>query len=544
MAVISKLSVGITANTGGFTSGLKKAGSAVTGFASSAIKGFANIAKAGAASFLAAGAAILFFTIRAAKAIDETAKLSKQIGITTESLTAYGLAAELAGVDNATFTSSLQKFSRSIGEAKIGAGTGASALKKLGIEQKDLAGLNTDQSLNLVADALKGVTDQNKRAAIASEIFGRSGVKLLPLLSNGAAGLAEFRKEADRLGISLSKADSAKVEGAVDAFTILGKSLTGIFNKLAVEFAPIVTEISKVITNGFVFIRKTVVPIFIDFVKSALITLFEFLKIGVPIMISFGKAVFDVISGVAQFMFKAFKDIGTVIFDFVNDIGFGGDHVEGFAEKVQNAITFVRFVFKELGTVVDTILQSIISGISDTLLAILKFAKAIPLLGGALKKLEEVLGTDTESFLKELSEGSSAIIDENTDNLAKNFDKFSKKIKQENKKIAKDSSTIFDKLINTIKDFKAPELGFGGLGGAGAGAIPSVETTTKPADLKALQRGSVEAFKVIQNRGRSLDIENKQLDVQEETRDAVKASKLVQEQLLAKTEQTIILTAV
>ncbi|MEK0338189.1 MAG: hypothetical protein QQN41_12215, partial [Nitrosopumilus sp.] len=215
-----------------------------------------------------------------------------------------------------------------------------------------------------------------------------------------------------------------------------------------------------------------------------------------------------------------------------------------FADKVQNAITFVRFVFKELGTVVDTILQSIISGISDTLLAILKFAKAIPLLGGALKKLEEVLGTDTESFLKELSEGSSAIIDENTDNLAKNFDKFSKKIKQENKKIAKDSSTIFDKLINTIKDFKAPELGFGGLGGAGAGAIPSVETTTKPADLKALQRGSVEAFKVIQNRGRSLDIENKQLDVQEETRDAVKASKLVQEQLLAKTEQTIILTAV
>ncbi len=501
MAVISKLSVAITANTKAFIGGLKGAASKLGGFVKGAISKIGQFAKFLAVGFLAATAALIFFTRRAAKGIDVIAKLSKQLGFSTENLAAYGLAAELAGVDNATFNKSLQKFNRTLGEAKLGTGEGATAFKQLGLSMRDVEKLSPDAALNLVANRLAGVEDKAIQAALASDLFGRSGVKLLPLLSNGAKGLAQFRAEADRLGISINKVDSQKVEDSLDALTIVGKSITGIFNKLAVEFAPIVTAIAEQVTNAFVFMRQKALPVFIGFVKSTLKAALTFLKTAIPIFVNFSKLIIDVFFGVVDVISDVFNFIFGIFSDFLGDTEKTGEAAETMSTKIQKTINFLRLVFKNLGAIVRTISSQIIASIAFALKKVIGFIKKIPLIGKAFKGIEKFFDVDSEEFFKGLEKAANANVDEGIEKIGDRIAKAQKKITKENENLAKGVTKFIQPLINlldNIPDIKIP-------GFKAPGETPAaMAAATQNRELKAVSATSVEAFKIL-NRNRKGD---------------------------------------
>lgn len=531
MAVISKLSVGIFADTKPFAKSMNAAAKSVKKFKSgfggvgkgiSAVGGaflkvgkliagagiaFAKFAASGA---LVAAAGIAFFTRQALKSIDATAKLAKQTGFATESLAAYGLAAELAGVDNATFEKSLQKFNRTLGEAKLGLGEGATAFKQLGLSQKEVSKLSPDDALKLVANRLSKVEDKAIQAALAQDLFGRAGVKLIPLLSKGAAGLNQFQAEAVRLGIAVSAVDSAKVEAANDAFTLMGKSVKGVFNTIAVAVAPTLQAFATAATNAFVSFRQNTLPIIFNFIKNAVKGFRSFLKIALPILINFGKGIFDVFTAIGDIFSIAFEAIGTILGFFISDIGKGGGEVETFAERIKTAMTFIRFVFKNFKTFVDTAMQSVIKSITNVILALFRLAKRIPGVASAFKGL----GIDSlENIIKEVNEGSGAIIEENTDKLTKDFVKFQKKSRKEIKKTTQAGLKFFDQLVGFA------EIGFEGLKLDPIEFDPIEVQAVKPQELKSLQKGSVEAFKALNKTGKDEFADQKKLVKQGEKRE-------------------------
>ncbi|OZB14331.1 MAG: hypothetical protein B7X58_08110, partial [Marinobacter sp. 34-60-7] len=81
-----------------------------------------------------------------------------------------------------------------------------------------------------IADRFSEMEDGSAKTALAVEIFGRAGAKLIPLLNSGSSGLSDMASEARRLGISFGEDAAKAAEEFNDNLTRLGKPLQGIGN--------------------------------------------------------------------------------------------------------------------------------------------------------------------------------------------------------------------------------------------------------------------------------------------------------------------------
>ena len=77
------------------------------------------------------------------------------------------------------------------------------AFGELGLSYDDLAGKSQEEVFEITIQALQGMEDETKRAAIANDLLGRSGQELAPLLNAGADSVDELKKQAHELGLVL-----------------------------------------------------------------------------------------------------------------------------------------------------------------------------------------------------------------------------------------------------------------------------------------------------------------------------------------------------
>ena len=249
MAFIGSLMTLVKANTSNYDRNMKRSGKNTARFGKQIKAAGTASAKFGLAIGTGVAIALTIYTVRAFKAIDATAKLARELGIGTATLTGYHLAAGLSGVSNELLNKSLEKMAKIVGEARLGVSTGTLALRDFGIELKDLEGLTTQGVFEKFTDEIAKIPDPMERAAKASLIFGRAGIKLLNFLSLGSEGLAKVKKELDEMGISFNEIDAAKVEAANDAILKMTTISDGLGNTLAIAVAPHVEAIANKMTD-------------------------------------------------------------------------------------------------------------------------------------------------------------------------------------------------------------------------------------------------------------------------------------------------------
>ena len=257
MPRVAKLSADLFANTSRFESGMKRA--------KLSFKGFSKTVKTGAkaASVAIAGVSVVLgaLTMRQAGVIDETAKLSKALGVNIREFQALVLVANEAGITQDKMGNIITKSQKAITEAARGLKTYERSFETLNINAKELIKLSPEEQFNEIARALIKVDNNTIRTATALEIFGKSGRDVNNMLSGFVDHLDDARAFNDKFGISLNKIDAAKVEEANDKFARVKKSITGLGNVLAVQTAPIITAISEnFLDSGFsaVTFAKTV----------------------------------------------------------------------------------------------------------------------------------------------------------------------------------------------------------------------------------------------------------------------------------------------
>jgi len=119
-----------------------------------------------------------------------------------------GFAAGQSGADLAALELGLRKMQRSIVNAAKGSEIAQEALSLLNLSIRDLENLAPDEQLKLIADRLAAVEDSTLKAALAMELFGRSGTALLPMMSGGARGIEELQQSARSLGLTMSTEDA------------------------------------------------------------------------------------------------------------------------------------------------------------------------------------------------------------------------------------------------------------------------------------------------------------------------------------------------
>jgi hypothetical protein len=191
---------------------------------------------------VAAGAAIIRSQMQT---IDALGKTADKIGVTTEALGAMRHAADLTGVSTSTMDMALQRFTRRASEAARGTGEAKGALRELGIDARELVQLPLDEQMGLVADSMGNVGTQSDRVRLAMKLFDSEGVALLQTLKGGSAGLQQMADEAERLGLTLDRADVAMVEAANDEITRAMAVLEGLANQVSVALAPFIGEVAN-----------------------------------------------------------------------------------------------------------------------------------------------------------------------------------------------------------------------------------------------------------------------------------------------------------
>ena len=147
---------------------------------------------------LAGGAALKGFASMIQRANDLTDSLrdsSIRLGIGISDLQAYQLAAGNAGIEAGALTGILGKLNKAAGEIKLGTGSDKTieAFSAIGVSVEDIQQSKPAELFEKVIEGLGGISDPAARAALAMQVFGKSGQTALTLVADGAESLRESR---------------------------------------------------------------------------------------------------------------------------------------------------------------------------------------------------------------------------------------------------------------------------------------------------------------------------------------------------------------
>lgn len=160
---------------------------------------------------------------------DELAKMSRQLGVSVQSLQRWRFIANRQGVDQGKLNQSLIAFSKRLGEARAGTGALTTYLKKANPELLDQ--LTHTKSINeafrIYLAALDKTPDKADQAAAASAAFSRQGVALIRLVDGGFKNFDKLGDTFDRLKGGITAQDAHAAERYKDAMADLGTALTG-----------------------------------------------------------------------------------------------------------------------------------------------------------------------------------------------------------------------------------------------------------------------------------------------------------------------------
>lgn len=200
---------------------------------------------------LAAGAAIGAYavsTVRGVKAVIDQAdgfnKLSQSLGVSTEFLSAYTYQGQLAGVSQQEMSASARGLVRNMQEAAAGTGNGAAVFRALGedILKAAKSGESLETLMPKIAERFAQFEDGPRKTALAIELFGRSGERMIPLLNGGAAGFTAMAREAKELNRIVGGDLAKRSEEFNDNLTRMNALLTASKYSIAKDALPALND--------------------------------------------------------------------------------------------------------------------------------------------------------------------------------------------------------------------------------------------------------------------------------------------------------------
>lgn len=176
---------------------------------------------------------------------DEIDKESQKLGISAENYQKLDYAMQMNGASIDDISKGVKTITTELGKAEKGEKGAGKQFEALGVSLTDTTGKikSNEQVLLESINALSKMENENKRNALAQDIFGKSASELKPLLNSGADGIEELMKEAEKYGIVMS--DEAVKSSAEfnDSLTRLQKTANGLKNTIGATLMPSITQI-------------------------------------------------------------------------------------------------------------------------------------------------------------------------------------------------------------------------------------------------------------------------------------------------------------
>jgi len=208
----------------------------------------------------AAGMAVLTPLAAATKSFADAgsaiADMAARTGMGAEGISVLGHAARLTGASIEDVEQAIRKLQQTIAAAAAGSDTAVAALAALGLTAYSLRKLTPEGQLGAVADGLAKIADPALRAAAAMAVMGKSATALIPMLSDGSAGLEAFAKDAERLGLVMSSEDAEAADKLGDALDRLKAASGAAWLAIGKGMAPTVEKLADVLTGASTGLRK------------------------------------------------------------------------------------------------------------------------------------------------------------------------------------------------------------------------------------------------------------------------------------------------
>lgn len=213
-----------------------------------------------AAGAAAAGAGVMKLATNSAAAADEVDKMSQKIGLSKEGYQEWSYVLGQNGMDISSLQMGMKTLVTQMDGVISGSKTSVEMFDRLGLSVMDSTGAMKDQEtmMNEVMVALADMPNGTEKARLATELFGRSGAELMPMLNQGSEAILELTQRSHDLGLIMS--DEAVNAGVVlgDTMDDVKQSLGMVATELGVQLMPLVQQVLNWVIKNMPTIKKTV----------------------------------------------------------------------------------------------------------------------------------------------------------------------------------------------------------------------------------------------------------------------------------------------
>ena len=193
-----------------------------------------------AAAAVAAGAAFMAHLWKSAsETIDKNYDLAQAIGATSGAVQTLTQHLGDNGVEANRLQGIASRLNSVIGDAIRQGGPAADAFKNIGVNVRDLVGMDADEKFATIADGISKLGTRAEMASAAGEIFGKKlGTELVPALAGGAEAVRAAREELESYGAIISDIDAESIGRANDAMQRIGVIVDAVYKDIAIKLAP------------------------------------------------------------------------------------------------------------------------------------------------------------------------------------------------------------------------------------------------------------------------------------------------------------------
>ena len=272
--------------------------------------GIKTVAKWGTAivgAATTAGAAIVGVATKTAANCDEIDKMSQKLGLSREAYQEWNYILSQNGADINSLGAGMKTLTASMDKVTEGNAAATANFAKLGLSVYDSTGKlkSQEQMFEETVVAMQGMEDGTEKARLATELFGKQGQELMPLLNGEAGSVEELKQKAHDLGMVLGDETVDAGVSFTDTMDTLKRAGTGLFNVVGGAVMPIVEKFANLIIDNMPTIQNMIGqfgPVFSQVAESVL-----------PPLMQLGQTILPIIFDLLQSLTPVFTEIISTI---------------------------------------------------------------------------------------------------------------------------------------------------------------------------------------------------------------------------------------
>ena len=250
---------------------------------------------------------------------DNIDKMSQRLGLSYEGFQRWDYILGQSGVDIDSMQTGLKTLTNQLDDARNGSADAQARFEALGLSLEDISNMSREEVFESVISGFQRMEDSTERAALANDLFGRSGQNLTPLFNQSVEETQALAQAAEDLGLIMSD-DAVKASADYqDALDTMQRSMAGLKNNMMGNFLPGITSVMDGLTELFTGDGDSGVAKItegIDTIVEQMTANFpKILEIGMSIVESLGRAIMDNLPALGEAAIQLLGTISSFILD-------------------------------------------------------------------------------------------------------------------------------------------------------------------------------------------------------------------------------------